>query len=401
MTTPSIPPATRESWAECCKNLEAARELVLHADISRDPAVRAQGLYLLQMLQAFGFNIYVAPRHAYPNFYLHSIFMPFESGFGAPCPDFLYRWAFLDGKRSYRIQGRQGTTRWIEFQAHKGFWGDPDQGHLGNHDLDDFHVDANGHFEIVASPDKHEGNWIPLDASRDNIVLMVREAWYDWEHERGAQFRIEAIDLQGDEPMAIDEAEMNRRTLAVSRLVKFYVEFFQTLNQRIGDGVGRNRFHYTPPRSADDVGGNPRAAYMQMIYDIAPGEALVVETEMPQARYWSIQMNDMWWQTTDYTHHQSSLNGHQARGDGDGRVRMVISREDPGVPNWIDPVIPGIGIAQWRWYLSDRHPVPSVTRTNVRDVRALLPSDTPHVTPTQRRDAIGCRKRAVLARYGF
>ena len=27
--------------------------------------------------------------------------------------------------------------------------------------------------------------------------------------------------------MAIDETEMNRRMLAVSRLVKFYVEFFQ------------------------------------------------------------------------------------------------------------------------------------------------------------------------------
>src|SRR5437899_89760 len=93
MTHPPIPAATRETCDECSKNLEAARKLVLHAEISQDPAVRAQGLYLLQMLQAFGFNIYVAPRQAYPNFYLHSIFMPFESGFGAPCPDFFYRWA--------------------------------------------------------------------------------------------------------------------------------------------------------------------------------------------------------------------------------------------------------------------------------------------------------------------
>ena len=242
MTHPPIPAATRETCDECSKNLEAARELVLHAEISQDPAVRAQGLYLLQMLQAFGFNIYVAPRQAYPNFYLHSIFMPFESGFGAPCPDFFYRWAFLDGKRSYRIRGKQGTTRWIEFQAHKGFWGDPDQGHLGNHDLDSFKVDADGRFEIIASPDEHEGNWIPLDPTRSNIVMMVREAWYDWDREQGAEFHIEAIDLKGEEPMALDEAEMNRRMLAVSRLVKIYVEFFQGLNKRIDDGGGRGRF---------------------------------------------------------------------------------------------------------------------------------------------------------------
>ena len=133
---------------------------------------------------------------------------------------------------------------------------------------------------------------------------------------------------------------------------------------------------------------------MQMVYDIAPGEALIVETEIPQARYWSIQMNDLWWQTTDYAHHQSSLNGHQAHVDADGRVRVVIAREDPGVPNWIDPVIPGRGIAQWRWYLADRHPVPSVTKVAVADVRKHLAEDTPTVTPAERRVA----DRAAQAR---
>ena len=392
---------TSISFDDLKRPLDEARALVLGAAISRDPAVRAQGLYLLQMLQAFGFNIYVAPRQAYPNFYLHSIFMPFESGFGAPCPDFFYRWAFLDGQRRYRITGRVGTTRWIEFQTHKGFWGDPDQGHLGNHDLDAFTIGADGRFEVIASATKVEGNWIPLDAGRRNIVLMVREAWYDWAHETGAEFHIEAIGLKGDEPMALDEAEMMGRSLAVSRLVKFYVEFFLALNQRITDGVGINQFFFTPPKAANHVGGNPRAGYMQMVYDIALGEALIVETEIPDARYWSIQMNDLWWQTTDYAHHQSSLNGHQARRDADGRVRMVLSREDPGVPNWIDPVNPGRGIAQWRWYLSDRHPVPAVKKVALAQLREHLPADTPHVSAEQRREAIAGRKRAVLSRYGF
>lgn len=390
-----------DSWEECQRNVAAARALVLQAEISKDPVVRAQGLYLLQMLQAFGFNIYVAPRQAYPNFYVHSIFMPFEAGFGAPCPDFFYHWAFVDGRRSYRIRGKAGTTRWLEFQTHKGFWGDPDQGHLGTHDLDDFRIEADGSFEIIVSATKQEGNWIPLDPERRNIVVMVREAWWDWANERGARLKIEAIDLRGNEPMHIDEAEMHRRLLAVSRQVKFYVEFFLALNQRIQEGVGRNQFFFTPPRSTDHVGGNPRAGYMQMIYDVQPGEALIVEVEIVPARYWSLQMNDMWWQTTDYAHHHSSLNGHQARVDADGRVRMVISREDAGVPNWIDPVNPGIGIAQWRWYLADRTPVPGVTKVLLSDLRAHLPADTPVVTPAARREVIAGRRAAVLGRYGF
>ncbi|MGO9512676.1 MAG: hypothetical protein ACLP2F_03405 [Steroidobacteraceae bacterium] len=390
-----------QAWTDYRNDVEISRQMVLSHEWSRNPIVRAQGMYLIQMLQTFGFHLYLAPRTAFPKFYSQTIFLPFETAFGAPSPDFSYYWTFLDGARTYRIWGESGTTRWTEFQLLRGFWGDRDMQTLGTYDFDHCEKRPDGSFEIIASPTEHPGNWLKLDPEVRNVTVLTREAWYDWERERGMKIHIEALDLKDHEPIAHSGAEMNRRIRAIGHLTRFDVEFFIKLTNRVLETVGKNTFYAPPMHDADDVGGNPRACYVQMVYDIKPDEALLIETHIPIARYWSLQLADMWWQTTDYAHHHSSINGHQAHIDADGKCRMVISFQDPGVPNWVDPVDASLGIAQWRWYLADRHPIPSVRKVPVNAVRSLLPPDTPQVTPQQRRQTIAARARAVNARFGF
>ena len=79
---------TEQAWADYRNDVETARRLVLDHEWSRDPIVRAQGMYLIQMLQTFAFHLYLAPRTAFPKFYSQTIFLPFETAFGAPSPDF-------------------------------------------------------------------------------------------------------------------------------------------------------------------------------------------------------------------------------------------------------------------------------------------------------------------------
>jgi hypothetical protein len=195
---------------------------------------------------------------------------------------------------------------------------------------------------------------------------------------------------------------MDQRLRAVGRMARFTVDFFLALNDRITrEAGGRNAFYFQPIQSQNDVGGNPRAGYVQMIYDIQPDEALIVETEVPPARYWSLQLADPWWQTTDYAYHHSSINGHQAHIDADGKVRLVIAARDPGVPNWLDTVDNLTGVALWRWYLAEQHPTQSVRVVPLSDVRAHLPGGTPFVTPDDRRCVIQQRAAAVRRRFGF
>lgn len=397
-----VPAASQDAWQYYLGCLDQARAKMLSSIWASGPTERAQAQYCVQMLAAFGFNIYCAPRQAYPNFYLQTIFMPFEYGFGLPCPEFQYRWTFLDGTRDYRIRGKLGRSRWIEFQAQRGFWGDADQSRLGNWDFDDFKVGPDGTFQIVASARRHAGNWIELDPACRNIMLMARDALYDWDNDVPMEVHVECIGPGPAGPIAHDEREMDRRLRAAGRLVTFTVDFFQNMSASIVQAAGgRNRFMMQPMQSTNNVGGNPRAGYMQMMYDIPDGEALVVEAEIPDVRYWSLQVGDPWWQTTDYMHHHSSVNGHQARIDADGKVRIVLARKDPGVPNWIDTVDNTTGIALWRWYLADRHPTPVVKRVPFDQVRDSVPADTPRVSPHQRASVIAARAASVRRRFHF
>ncbi|MGD9979089.1 MAG: DUF1214 domain-containing protein [Hyphomonadaceae bacterium] len=396
------PAAAQRVWEDYLKTIDRARALVLDSRWAADPVACAQGQYLIQMLQAFGFSVYMAPRQRYPHFYMQTIFLPFESGFGAPCPDFHYRWTFIDGAKSYRIWGKLGTTRWLELQAQRGFWGDPDQSMLGTWDFDDFVASPDGSFEIIASPHRHDGNWIALDPAAANITVMLREAWYDWENETGIDIHIECLDRDDREPVALSQAEVERRVRAIGRLTHFAVEFFLKLVQRmIAEGGGENRFWAENMAEMKNVGGNPRAVYPKMLFELEEDEAIICESEIPNARFWSVQVADPFFQTVDYAYHQSSLNGGQVRLDGDGRARIVIARRDPGVPNWIDPVDNQTGVFQWRWYVSDRHPMPAARKVKLEELREHLPADTPVVTLAERRAIIARRARAVRRRFGI
>ena len=105
-----------------------------------------------------------------------------------------------------------------------------------------------------------------------------------------------------------------------------------------------------------------------------------------------MQLNDELWNAVEFIYRQSSLNGHQAALDSDGRFRAVISLEDPGVPNWLDPVGTLQGMIIGRWYQADRLPIPTLKTVPVAQLRHHLPPDTPAVSAAQRAQQLGKRR---------
>ena len=105
-----------------------------------------------------------------------------------------------------------------------------------------------------------------------------------------------------------------------------------------------------------------------------------------------MQLNDALWNAVEFIQRQSSLNGHQAHIDADGRFRAVISLEDPGVPNWLDPAGTLQGMIIGRWYEADALPIPTLHAVPFKELRRHLPPETPTVTTAERAEQLRTRR---------
>jgi hypothetical protein len=122
---------------------------------------------------------------------------------------------------------------------------------------------------------------------------------------------------------------------------------------------------------------------------------------VPQALYWSLQLMSPFWDTLDFNHHQSGLNGHQMQVDADGRFRCVLAFDDPGVSNWLDPMGLPRGQCLFRWYDGKAFELPRTRVVKFAELRAHLPAQAFSVSPEQRAANIRERARASLRRWGY
>lgn len=391
------------AWLRYRAELDREHEEILKLPETQDSELRAQALYYLQSLEATAHLLYIAPRHQYPAFYVDSVFQPMlEVSWGIPNPDFHYRWAWLDGARSYRVWGNKRGSFWATIQVYKGFWGDEVQGNLGNIDFDDVPTDENGNFEFWLGPNPPaETNgqmWIKTDPALPNITLNLREVFNDWEKDETIEIHIEILDRKPGAGLYFDEAEL---AIRIDRATKFLAyNYGFTL-----EGLLPGKPGYRPANIfvASEIGvaqgGNPLATYSNMNYNLKPDEALIIEMAPTQGHYWGIQLLSLWKQTTEWIFHKSSINGVQAHIDADGAFRGVLADSDPGVPNWIDTAGLSRASALLRWYKTDGSAVPSTKVVKLAEVRDHLPKDTPVVTPAQRAEELQRRSTAALRRW--
>ncbi|MEO5598538.1 MAG: hypothetical protein ABIQ66_07950 [Novosphingobium sp.] len=388
---------TEAAWALWHATIEKTRAVMLaRPEALAHSRVRDQALYTLQAMIRGGFDMYVAPRQDYPCVYRQSLWSPFETPWGGPAADMVYGWCFIDGTRTYRLTGRIGTNRFTDLHLFTGYFGDEDMRSIGNFELGRF-TDADGRFDVIMSAQKHAGNWIELDPAATRSMFQLRDTWWDWENERGTQIHIECLDRPSDS-MIHTEAELAARLVKAARLIESTTKrALHYARKTVEAAGGANAFASVlgSDGANRNFGASPRAGYLAMVWDLAPDEALVIEGTVPNAHYWSIQLMDLFWGTLDFSHHQSGLNGHQMALSPGGTYQAVIAFDDPGVPNWIDPIRTPTGQCLLRWYDGTGSP-PRVTRMKAAD----LPFPRP-ISPRQRQVQLNTRAKASLARWGY
>jgi hypothetical protein len=311
-----------------------------------------------------------------------------------PNPDDIYLYSPIRGDMTYRVSGNRGTVKILSFTTQRHLSGMVDDfSEIGGHnDLDDTDIvfDDNGDFELLFSverPAGHDGNWAPL--SPDASVMMVRIRSYDWINERHPELTIECLDPVPPKPRLARE-EILRRIREMARYPVRKSRNYYRMQNGIRERVGVNTFE--PVRIP---GALSKQVYWPAVFELAEGEALIVETALPAVRpYWNIQLNDPYFNAIEYVYRLGSTNGAMASVSSDGRFRAVVSLQDPGVPNWLDPAGFTEGTIYGRWYDCDSSPTHTIQRVPLAELRRHLPADTPVITPGQRADEL---RRRVLA----
>jgi hypothetical protein len=387
------------TWAEQMRALEPVVDNLLaiwRPEGATEPEIQDMNKLALSML-ADGYLCHVYTDARRP------VFMPlwnYACNQGGPDPDYVYSSVEIDPEGVYRISGFRGTSRFVEITERGSRMFSPNQVKTGRpvnatNDLDDLTLGEDGSFSVIVSvarPAGYEGNWWPLDPRAQS--LLMRRCSCDWTNEIDARVAIERLDDGGADMMP---EEIAARFSDMAAWIEGMIAFDMDLVRWYREHHGVNTFMRS--KKIDTMGGLPKQAYYDGIYEIDDDEALIIEIEIPEeVRYWQALVSDDRFATVDWVNRQSSINDATAHLDRDGRFRAVVSKRDPGVPNWLDKADWPWGIIQMRINKANRYPDPTIARVALADIRDHLPADTPVVTPAERREQLRRRREGAQLR---
>ena len=228
--------------------------------------------------------------------------------------------------------------------------------------------------------------------------MMVRYVSQDWINERDPLLSIECLDpVPPKRRLTPEEIIARIRGMAMFPVHMDRLFFAQQNALKLSAGVNKFELQHLPGVEFPVLPGRRRSRF-------SPGEALIVETDLPKVRpYWNLPRSTTPTSTPPNSR-ASPPQQHQRCDHGkpssDGKLRAVIALEDPGVPNWLDTAGFTEGTFWGRWYGCDSTPLPTLKRVPLAKVRDYLPRDTPHVTLQQRAEELRARVRACVSGGG-
>lgn len=346
--------AAGETWRDFCRRLEAAGELVLNTEIAGAPIDQAEGYRYLSRLLRIALEMHLENSDTdFPYFYAAS--HP-TAKIGADNPDNIYMNASISGARRYRITGKRGSVPILSFGTKANRYAiDGTMASTGELDSADMQFEPDGRFEIIVSKDQANGNWLPL--AEDSSMLLVRQTFLDRDNETPAEVKIEAIDAPRPTPEPLTAAKLEQGLQRALGFVEGTVKtFLGWTDMLMKDQL--NRLATTDQTMFYKAGGDPTIFYLHGYWKLAPDEALVIETPIPDCTFWNFQVDNIWFESLDYRHHKVHVNAHSATLNPDGTVTIVVAARDPGFGNWVDTAGHEHGTMLLRWTGAKEHPVP-------------------------------------------
>ncbi len=313
---------------------------------------------------------------------------------GGPNADNVYRHARVHPSLTYRIVGRMHSCDDFILAIRRNFMHMPVNGTIAELSAHEIGVGSGDEFEILLGGDGDEPNRVPLPD--EALSVSIREYYFDWQPREPAVFTIECLDADGPAAPFTSDAfafGLDEATTHLHRSLTYWNQYMLDARAEQTDNVFGGGY--------DVKRGLASAKYAFCFFDLAPDEALVVDCDVPHSRYWSFHLYSLaWWEALEYATRVTTRNHTQTRISDDGRVRVVVAHEDPGVANWLDTEgrREALLTLRWFWPLGDP-PSPTTQVVKLADVRAALPTDEPVVTPDQRRAEVRARRDHLAWRF--
>lgn len=353
-----------EIWDAFCDALKAAKAEVLRPAASSDPVSRAEGWRHLTRLMRISLDMWLENSDPdFPNFYqaAHA-----TAKFGADSPDNCYHNATILGDRNYRISGRLGEAEHFSIGTKANRYAtDGTMVSTGEINGNEIETDADGYFEVIMSQTEQPGNWLSM--APDTTMVLVREMFRDWRNDRRAELRIERIGGPSI-PECWNPETIEKALQATARFVRGSAKTFGDWAQLFKEKP--NYLDGSHQHLSQRAGGDPAIHYLHGYWKLAPDEALVIESEVPECLFWNFQLNNWWMESLDYRFGQVAVNKFNAQYEPDGSVRIIVAARDPGVgSNFIETMGHTEGTMTGRWVHASSHPQPECKVVKLDDLK--------------------------------
>lgn len=349
--------ATVRQFEQLQETIEEVKQLVLQDAANEQEAI--EGIRMILKHLAGSTNDTLNADYRNPLFAKGD---PRNRDIGAYNPDAEYDQAFIDGRFDYKLTGDLGTVPYVSITINGRVPGKLSQlvGFLDDTAIRE-HTTPAGRYVLWLTKERPEepGAWLPLPDNASGVV--IRQYVTDREENQLARFAIEAVgeELPEIESVSDDDVALRLRTAAD------YLTVSSTWHRTLLPEMRTRPNHFVPSTGAA-IGASAanRENYYQMAYyELAQDEALVIDFQPPPGiDYWNLTSATFWHESHRYLTDPVSLTSSEVKRREDGSVRFVLSREDPGHPNWLKTFNHTRGFLILRMPGAVSQDVPEVTR---------------------------------------
>jgi Protein of unknown function (DUF1214) len=398
----------RQAWKTFCGQLQQAGDQVFKDYNPATPLQRADGFRFLTQNLGQAFDLALETKDTrYPE--IHAFCTP-HCKLGGDAADFTYQQAWIDGESIYKISGNRGTARFLNVTVqgprpdkipgtetpslHEPF-GDIPEANLFGHQLQ---TSWDGSFELYIGGPKREPNWLPTTPG--SRKLFIRQGFDHWD-ERPARFRIERIDMTAPQPLPTPERILSAIDWAGRFVAGLMTDWPDFAYRSAKTSTNPDEANVFPPDDPTGDGGADKRrgrAATNMCWRLGPDEALILEFDSHDG-FWMITNMGAFFNSMDYLYRPVSYTPARTKVDRDGKVRLVVSHEDPGYHNWLDTQGFVLGNITYRTLLSETQ---TAIRTRLVKRAALaeaLPTDTVKISQEERARQMRARFDGIRLRY--